>query len=326
MNIMILATPGYSTERIEQACARRGHTFKTIDPLDCDLTISSNAKGFDALHVDGQRLYAKDFNVCISRSGAGTRYGLSVLEHLENNLGIPCTNRADAVRVAANKFACAQRLSQEKIKQPKTIFSKRPASIDSIIARLGGLPVIVKILSGSQGKGVAILESPLAANTVLESFFHLEEDMILQEYIGKSRDIRAWVIDGEYQCAMERLEIKNDFRKNASLGAEVQSIELTDQEIDMAIKAASATGLGVAGVDILRDQDDQPYCLEVNSSPSLKKISTTTDIDLAEKIVEYAERIAKPARSSGSQSGETSTALERIFGKRILVASWHTFK
>jgi len=295
MKIVILSNEpnGYSTERIRQAAIKRLHTVKIIHPYDCDLVISDSKNGHDKIWADGENLSKKEVDAVITRSGAGTNYGLAVIEQLNGNMGIACTNNSDSIRIASNKFLAHQKLSQAKIRTVRTIFSKRPDSIKKTIENLGGLPAVGKILSGSQGQGVFLMESKMAANTTLQSFHSLNVDLILQSYLSDTRDIRAFVVDGEVKASMERLKLKDDFRKNASLGSEVKAIELTEDETQQAIEAAAACGLGVAGIDLLRDEKQQKsYVLEVNSAPSLKKISTVSKVDLADEIVKYAEKLA----------------------------------
>ena len=182
-------------------------------------------------------------------------------------------------------------LSKERIGLPKTVFTNYSRNVEHVVESAGGVPVVLKLLEGTQGLGVVLAENQNAAQSVLEAFNGLKARVIVQEFIreAKGADIRAFVVDGEVVGAMKRQGKDGEFRSNLHRGGSSRIIELTDQERDVAIRAAKAVGLGVAGVDMLQSERG-PLVLEVNSSPGLEGIEKTTQTDIADKIIQYIER------------------------------------
>lgn len=279
-----------SNMKISKEAEKRGHTVIDIRPSDCLLHISPSENGHDSLYLNGKRVGKNDLDVVIARSGAGANnYSLAVLRHFAN-IGVPATNQAEPISVAADKFRCAQRLSRKGIAQPRTFFGKRPEDAKLIFSKIG-LPTVAKIPNGSLGAGVFLLESKLSANQTLQAVNTMDQDVILQEYHENAVDIRVFIVDGEIVGAMERIRPKGDFRANVSQGGDMKKIKLTDDEQRTALDSAKAVGLGISGVDIFRIPNEKPLVIEVNSSPGLKIAELYPDIP--SKIVDYAEKIAK---------------------------------
>ena len=190
-----------------------------------------------------------------------------------------------------DKLRSLQILASADVNIPKTAFAKYPGDIKNLIKIVGGAPLVIKLLESTQGKGVVLAETSKAATSVIEAFYDLDENIIVQEFIkeAKAEDIRAFVVDGEVVGAMKRKGVEGEFRSNLHKGGTASYVELTKEEETAALLAAKAMNLGVAGVDILRS-DRGPLVIEVNSSPGLEGIEKATGKDIAGKIIEYAEK------------------------------------
>ena len=201
------------------------------------------------------------------------------------------TTTSQALVRSRDKLRSLQVLSRSKLGLPKTIFTNYSRDVEEMIAHVGGAPLIIKLLEGTQGLGVVLAETKNAAESVIEAFNGLEARVIVQEYIkeAKGADIRAFVVDGQIVGAMKRQGKEGEFRSNLHRGGTAEIISLTDEEENAAIKAAKAMGLGVAGVDMLQS-DRGPLILEVNSSPGLEGIEKATGKDIAKTIIRYIER------------------------------------
>jgi len=301
-----------SSKRIIEEAKKRGHSVVTMIPRDIILHTSESVNGYDSVAVRDKRIFKKDIDVIISRMGSGTKYGCKVLRHFVENLGIPSTCTAEAIEMASDKWRSIQKCSASKIRVPKSTIAKDPSSVDfdGLVNSVGGLPCVAKTLTGSQGKGVMILETPLAASTALSTLAKNDVEMMFQRFIESSKqdekkaDIRAWVIDGEFITAYKRFSIKGGFRSNYSLSKDGEKVTLTNEEKLMAINAAKALGLGITGVDIVRDANDnnKPYFIEANSNPSLVGVEKITEENVAVKIVMYAEKLAKQKKGNGKLS------------------------
>lgn len=284
---------------------KRGHVVKVVNPDDLYLMLSDSVNGYDRVYDKGERLNIAETDAIVCRIGRNLDYGLNVVEHLNRNLGIYCPSPADGLRVAANKFLCSQRLSQEKVRIPKTVIAYKPDDVNFLIAKVGGLPAVAKTLQGSQGVGVMILESKLAANTALESFYKADVDILLQQFLeGGSKDIRAIVVGDKVSVAMERTANKGDFRANISKGGSGRKIDLTPEETSMAVKAATACGLEFAGVDIVRDKD-KSYVIEVNGNPGTKIIDIA-GVNFFEDLIKHVE--TRVGKKGNANNGTTEKA------------------
>ena len=288
MNIKILsAAPNlYSTQRIVQAAEKRKHTVEIINHTKCDIVIEKKNpvvyyKGKMVEHVDA----------VIPRIGASvTFYGTAVVRQFEMMRCFTTTESMALVR-SRDKLRSLQILSRAGLGLPKTVFTNYSKNVEGIVDQVGGAPVIIKLLEGTQGIGVILAETKKAAESVIEAFNNLQARVIVQEFIKEAggADIRAIVIDGRVVGAMKRQGKEGEFRSNLHRGGTAEIIELTDEEETAAIKAAKAMGLGIAGVDMLQSSRG-PLILEVNSSPGLEGIENATGKDIAREIIKYIER------------------------------------
>lgn len=291
MQIIILSRNNdlYSTRRLQEACKVRGHQVKVIDHLKCYVGIEA---GNPTVFYNGESL--NHIDAVIPRIGASvTFYGTAVVRQFEM-MQIFTLNKSIAITQSRDKLRSLQVLSKAGVGVPKTIFASQPRDIENLIEQVGGAPVVIKLLEGTQGIGVVLAESRKAAKSVIEAFHGLKADILIQEFINEAggADIRAFVVNGEVVGAIKRQGKDGEFRSNLHRGGQGEVIELTNEEKDAALKASAAMELTVAGVDMLRSNRG-PLILEVNSSPGLKGIETTTGIDIAGKIIELIEREAK---------------------------------
>lgn len=300
----------YSTSRIKEEAEKRGHEVTVSTPPDFYLH-TSNVQGHDKIFVKDGRLFKKQFDAIIPRIGKGLNFGAKVVHHWEHNIGIPTTAPAVGLLNAADKWKTIQLLSKHRVQVPLTTVMKQPEDFGRLVDTVGGLPCVAKTLTGSQGKGVFILETPLAGSTTLKSFSHQNIMLLLQQYVNTSKDddrqndIRVWVVNGEVVAAYRRFSVADDFRSNYSISGHGEKVELTRDEKFMAVKAAHAVGLDCAGVDIMRDVDDdnKPYVIEVNGNASLKGVEAVTGVNVAEKVVDYAEHICKGEKTKARNDG-----------------------
>lgn len=288
MNLKILSRNSqlYSTRRLVEAGLKRGHSVEVIDPLKCDLIIE---KRNPVVYYKGRHLETTD--AIIPRIGASiTYYGTAVVRQFEM-MSCFTTTASEALVMSRDKLRSLQVLSKSKLGMPKTIFTNYSRDVAEVIDHVGGAPLIIKLLEGTQGLGVVLAETPNAAESVIEAFNGLEARVIIQEFIkeAKGADIRAFVVDGQIVGAMKRQAKKGEFRSNLHRGGTAKIIKLSNEEENTAIKAAKAMGLGVAGVDMLQSERG-PLILEVNSSPGLEGIERATGKDIAKTIIRFVER------------------------------------
>ena len=288
MNIKILSRNSglYSTARLIEAAKKRKHNVEVIDPLKCDLIIE---KRKPSVYYKGR--YLSDTEAIIPRIGASiTYYGTAVVRQFEM-MGCFTTTESQALVRSRDKLRSLQILSRARLGLPKTVFTNYSRDVAEIIDHVGGAPLIIKLLEGTQGLGVVLAETKNAAESVIEAFNGLQARVIVQEFIkeAKGADIRAFVIDGQVVGAMKRQGKEGEFRSNLHRGGTAEVITLSDEEENAAIKAAKAMGLGVAGVDMLQSARG-PLILEVNSSPGLEGIEKATGKDIAKSIIRYIER------------------------------------
>jgi len=288
MNIVILSRNSnlYSTNRLVEEGKKRGHKMEVIDPLKCDIIIER----------EKPTIYYKDryldyVDAVIPRVGASiTFYGCAVVRQFEMmNVFVIATS--DAIQRSRDKLRSLQRLSKAGIGMPKTVFTNYSRDVEEVIAHVGGVPVIIKLLEGTQGLGVVLAETKNAAESVLEAFNGLEARVIVQEFIkeAKGADIRALIVDGEVIGAMKRQGKEGEFRSNLHRGGTAEVITLNEQELELAMNAAKVLKLPVCGVDMLQS-DRGPLLLEVNSTPGLEGIEDATKKNIAKSIITYIER------------------------------------
>ncbi|HMQ96458.1 MAG TPA: 30S ribosomal protein S6--L-glutamate ligase [Candidatus Saccharibacteria bacterium] len=293
MKIAILSNgPGnYSTKRLKEVAKLRGHTVRIIKYKECYASIEHNNP---TVSYRGEDL--NGYDVIIPRiANYMTRYGSAIVRQLETQ-GVYTISSSIAISRSRDKLRSMQLLSKAGVAIPKTVFSRNSADIDDLIDKLGGAPVIIKLARSTQGKGVVLAESKKAARSVLQAFYLTNEDgtnILLQEFIKESAgaDIRAFVVGGRVVASMKRQSLDDDFRSNLHKGGEGTKIKLTEDERKMAVKAARAMGLNVAGVDMMRSVRG-PLVLEVNASPGFG-IEKVTGRDVATPIIEYIEQNAK---------------------------------
>ena len=283
----------YSTRRLVEAAQKRGHEVRVVDALRCYMNISSNKP---ALHYRGEDLL--DFDAVIPRIGASiTFYGTAVLRQLEM-MGVYPLNESVAVTRSRDKLRSLQLLSRKGIGMPVTGFANSPDDIPDLIKMVGGAPLVIKLLEGTQGIGVVLAETRKAAESVIEAFLGLNANIMVQEYIKEAggADIRCFVVGGKVVAAMKRQAADGEFRSNLHRGGSASLIKLKPEERQTAVKAAKIMGLNVAGVDLLRSNRG-PVVMEVNSSPGLEGIERATGKDVADLIIDFIEKNAKPHRT-----------------------------
>lgn len=275
----------YSTRRLLEAAAARGHEADVIDTLRCYMNITSSRP---TIHYKGSEI--SHYDAVIPRIGASvTFYGAAVVRQLEM-MGVYCLNDSVAITRARDKLRSLQILSKKGIGLPITGFAHSLDEIQDLIKMVGGAPLVIKFLEGTQGIGVVLVETAKAARSVLEAFLGLKVNIMVQEYIKESNgaDIRCFVVGGNVVAAMKRQAKPEEFRSNLHRGGQASAVEITEEERTTAIRAAHIIGLNVAGVDIVRSNRG-PLIMEVNASPGLEGIEKATGIDVASKIIEFIE-------------------------------------
>lgn len=280
----------YSTRRLIEACEARGHETQVIDALRCYMNINSEQP---SIHFKGEDLVG--FDAIIPRIGASvTFYGCAVLRQFEM-MGVYPVNESVAITRSRDKLRSMQLLSRKNIGMPVTGFASKPDDIKDLLDMVGGAPVVIKLLEGTQGIGVVLAETRKAAESVIEAFMGLKANIMVQEFIKEAggADIRCFVIGDKVIAAMKRQGAEGEFRSNLHRGGNASLIRITPEERRTAVTAAKAMGLGVAGVDLLRSSRG-PLVMEVNSSPGLEGIEAATGKDVASLIIEHIEKSAKP--------------------------------
>jgi ribosomal protein S6--L-glutamate ligase len=302
MNIVILArNPNlYSHKRLVEAAKARGHEIRIVDTLTCCMNIASSSP---EIHCrNGEVLLGVD--AVIPRIGASiTHYGCSVVRQFEA-MGTYTVNSSIAITRSRDKLRSLQVLSRKGIGMPITGFANSPKDVDDLIKMVGGPPLVIKLLEGTQGVGVVLAETKQAAESVIQAFMGLKENIIVQEYIKESKgaDIRCLVIGDKVVASMKRQALEGEFRSNLHRGGSATAVKITKEERKTAIDTAKAMGLNIAGVDLLRS-DRGPLVMEVNSSPGLEGIEKSTDKDIAGLIIEYIEKNAKPISKTSRYQG-----------------------
>ena len=288
MNLVVLSRNAklYSTKRLVEAALKRGHEIRVIDHSKCDLVIE---KRKPKVLYRGEEITG--VNAVIPRIGASvTFYGTAVVRQFEM-MNVFTAVESQALVRSRDKLRSLQILSRAGLGLPKTVFTNYSKDVERTLREVGGAPVIIKLLEGTQGLGVVLAENKKAAVSVIEAFNGLKARVIVQEFIKESRgeDIRAFVVDGHVVGAMVRTAKEGEFRSNLHRGGTAKVIELTLEEEIAAIKAANAMKLGIAGVDMLRSERG-PLIIEVNSSPGLEGIESATGVDIAGQIIKYIEK------------------------------------
>ena len=289
----------YSTRRLKEAAEERGHQVQVIDALRAYMNIASHNP---TIHYKGEPVNGID--AVIPRIGASvTFYGAAVLRQFEM-MGVYPLNESVAITRSRDKLRSLQLLARKGIGLPVTGFASKPDDIKDMIKMVGGAPLVVKLLEGTQGIGVVLAETQKAAESVIEGFMGVKANILVQEYIKEANgaDIRCFVIGGKVVAAMERKAEPGEFRSNLHRGGKAKLIRITPEERSTAVRAAKIMGLNVAGVDLLRSNHG-PVVMEVNSSPGLEGIEKATGKDLAGQIIDYIEKNAKAGKTQTKGQG-----------------------
>jgi len=276
----------YSTGRLVEAGKQRNHEIIVVDHSKCDIIIEKKKPAIRYKHE-----LLTNIDAVIPRIGASvTFYGTAVVRQFEM-MKVFTAVESQALMRSRDKLRSLQVLSRAGLGLPKTVFTNYSKNIRDVIDSVGGTPLVIKLLEGTQGLGVVLAETDNAAESVLEAFNGLKARVIAQEFIkeAKGADIRVFIVDGEVVGAMKRQGKEGEFRSNLHRGGSAEIIKLSIDEKNAALKAARVMGLGVAGVDLLQSARG-PLILEVNSSPGLEGIESATGVDIAGKIIHYLER------------------------------------
>lgn len=288
MKIAILSTNKnlYSTKKLHEAAINRGHECVIMDHRKCYVGIK---QGKPSIHYNGQDV--SDIDAIVPRIGASvTFYGSAIVRQFEI-MNVVSANPSQAITRSRDKLRCMQILSGAGIGMPVTGFARNTHDVDDLIRMVGGAPLVIKLLEGTQGIGVVLAETKKAASSVIEAFFGLGNNILIQEFIKESKgtDIRVFIVDGKVVGAMKRTAKDGEFRSNLHRGGTAQLIKLNKAERETALKAARELGLTVCGVDML-PSDRGPLVLEVNSSPGLEGIEKATGKDVASAVIEFLEK------------------------------------
>jgi ribosomal protein S6--L-glutamate ligase len=289
----------YSVRRLVQACELRGHEAVVINPLKCYMNINSVRP---SVQYGGQSLL--DLDAIIPRIHASvTFYGCAVVRQFEM-MGVTVANDATAIARSRDKLRALQLLSRKGIGMPITGFASKPRDIPDLIEQVGGAPLVIKLIEGTQGIGVVLAQTRQAAESVIDAFLELKANILVQEFIAEANgsDIRCFVVGDKVVAAMKRQGAEGDFRSNLHRGGTAQKVKITPLERKTAVAAVKAMGLVVAGVDILRSHRG-PLVLEVNSAPGLEGIELTTGIPVAEPIIAQLEKMVAARRAGHTAKG-----------------------
>ena len=277
----------YSTQRLVEAAISRGHTCEVVDHRKCYVGIEQDKP---SLHYKGLDI-AGNYDAIIPRIGSSvTFYGTAIVRQFEV-MNVITANPSQAIMRSRDKLRCMQILSGAGLGLPITGFARSASDVEDLIKMVGGAPLVIKLLEGTQGIGVVLAETKKAASSVIEAFYGLGNNILIQEYIkeAKGTDIRAFVVNGKVVGAIKRTAKEGEFRSNLHRGGTAEVIRLNKKEKETAIAAAKKLGLTVCGVDMLPSSRG-PLILEVNSSPGLEGIEKATGKDIAKEIIMYLEK------------------------------------
>ena len=291
----------YSHKRIVEAAQARGHDIDVIDHLRCYIDIASNDP---EVHYEGESL--KGYDAVIPRIGASvTFFGTAVLRQFEM-MGVYPVNESVAIARSRDKLRSMQLLSREDVGMPVTVFAHRTSDAAELLDIVGGAPVVIKLLEGTQGIGVVLGETTKGAESIIQAFGGVKTNILVQQFVKEANgeDIRCLVIGDKVVAAMIRRGKKGDFRSNLHRGGSAEAVKITPEERATAVKSARTMGLNVCGVDLLRSNSG-PVVMEVNSSPGLEGVEKATGIDVAGKIIDFIEKNAKPGRTQTRSQRKT---------------------
>ncbi len=301
MKIAVLSTNGrlYSTKRLIEAGKERGHEMLLLNHRRCYMNIASHRP---SVHYKGEAVTGVD--AIIPRIGASVSfYGTAVVRQFEM-MGVYSLNESLAISRSRDKLRALQLLARKGIGLPVTGFANSPDDTEDLLGFVGGAPVVIKLLEGTQGVGVVLGETKKAAESVIEAFRGLNANFMVQEFIKEAgnSDIRCLVVGNKVVAAMKRTGKEGDFRSNLHRGGTAATVRITPEERSTAVRSAKIMGLNVAGVDLLRSNHG-PVVMEVNSSPGLEGIENATGKDVAGSIIEFLEKNAKPGRTKTRGKG-----------------------
>jgi ribosomal protein S6--L-glutamate ligase len=301
LKIVVLSTNPklYSTQRLVEAGKARGHKMVVLNHRRCYMNITSMRP---SIHYKGEAV--KDVDAIIPRIGASVSfYGAAVVRQFEM-MGVYSVNESVAITRSRDKLRALQLLSRKGIGLPVTGFANSPDDTEDLLSFVGGAPVVIKLLEGTQGVGVVLAETRKSAESVIEAFRGLNANFMVQEYIKEAggSDIRCFVIGDKVVAAMKRTGKEGDFRSNLHRGGSAQLVRITPEERSTAVRSARIMGLNVAGVDLLRSNHG-PVVMEVNSSPGLEGIEKATGKDVAELVIQFIEKNARPGRTKARGQG-----------------------
>jgi ribosomal protein S6--L-glutamate ligase len=281
----------YSTRRLKEAALARGYNVKVLDTLKFAIDLEQGRP-----HLYFRQKLLSDYDAVLPRIGASiTYYGTSVVRQFEE-MGVFCANTAIGISNSRDKLRSLQILSRHRIGIPKTTFVNDKKDVLPAIERVGGAPVVIKLIEGTQGIGVLLAESLKAAESIIELLQSQKQDVLIQKFVAESKgkDIRAFVVGDRVVAAMRRVAQGQEFRSNVHRGGVAEPVELSEEYQNTAVRSAQILGLRIAGVDMLESLTG-PQVMEVNSSPGLEGIETSTNLDVAGAVVEYiAARVDFP--------------------------------
>ena len=283
----------YSTRRLREAGEARGHQIDIIDTLHCYMDITQSRP---AVRYMGEEL--PYYDAVIPRIGASiTFYGTAVVRQFEM-MGTFCVNESVAISRSRDKLRSLQLLSRKGVGLPRTGFASKPDKIKDLVKNVGGAPLVIKLLEGTQGIGVVLADTNKAAESIIEAFMGLKANILVQEFIKEAggADIRCFVVGNKVVAAMKRQGAEGEFRSNLHRGGSAELVRLSKEERATAVNAAKVMGLNVCGVDILQSNNG-PVVMEVNSSPGLEGIELATEKDVAGLIMDFIESNAKPNKT-----------------------------
>ena len=301
LKIAVLSTNGrlYSTRRLMQAGRERGHDMLLLNHKRCYMNITSHRP---SIHYNGKSIEGVD--AIIPRIGASVSfYGTAVVRQFEM-MGVYSVNESVAISRSRDKLRALQLLSRKGIGLPITGFANSPDDTEDLLSFVGGAPVVIKLLEGTQGVGVVLGETQKAAESVIEAFRGLNANFMVQEFIAEAggSDLRCFVIGEKVVAAMKRTGKEGEFRSNLHRGGSAELVRITPEERSTAVRSARIMGLNVAGVDLLRSNHG-PVVMEVNSSPGLEGIEKATEKDVAAQVIQFIEKNARPGRTRARGKG-----------------------
>ncbi len=323
IGILSRGQASFSTKRLMEACRARGHSCEVLDTLMFSVVVE---EGRSSLLYHNRPFVG--FDAVIPRIGASiTFYGTAVVRQLEH-MGVFVLNTSHAINVARDKLRALQLLSRHQVPFPATVFVRGGDEVLTAVERVGGAPVIVKLVEGTQGVGVILAETSKVAQAIVETLSTVQKNVLIQKFVEESRgrDVRAFVVGGRVVAAMRRTALGDEFRSNVHRGARAEGIALSSSYETVALRAAEIMGLEVAGVDMLEGKDG-PQVMEVNSSPGLEGIEGASQIDVASAMIRHLETVVdegavgpvlseRAVVSHGLLLGELSIG-DKLSGKRI---------